>query len=1211
MSAPSSDGRPSAFSDPPSTSRTLYSRGSGTYVDNGEGSSQRHSFTSGPNSARQGANGSQSQGADSPLARDAVEEQDFATRRQHVRRSGGFLLDSSFASSPRQRHAEDGRGKHSARHRDASTHDSHPGRVSPFSSPLSRQLQNDGHDAGDEGRRGHGRSNGELRIGKTRHHTLPAQAPVATPPRQTIDPNQLVHMALDLSESRRRNISAGPQLSPQSRASSGVQRDGNASQHGAGNSLKQHLNAQRRVSRNMSPMGDLRSPSRNMSSSVQRSGSMAFSGVLPTPPSAATLARCDKARAYIELRIEYLRLLESLPPLKPNANAPGNFIVSSSNMPGSPHAQLTRVPSYAGKQYDLGRPYNPLQYIRNRRSRARERRILDHAPSEFTDLELVHSWVDRVEEHARRPDYRRDDGILLPRLHDHHAADMAPTAPPKPHKGWVFCPEELLADAYWLEQRDNKSIIENRHGRIIFPPKEPQRADLLQPRASKEYPEKRRKSWVEGVTGATADTTTGDESDKGSERGRKRGLLPAFRSDSPRHGGHSRRGSRLRTTADSDTSDSDTGSGKRKRKPRIVVDEEHNTGPLALQLETLLKQQASETQTASPSIVSPDTPNKWGRDVDDLPESKISRDSLDVPRSRNGFVSMKRPGTFKMPPRSRTNATLSGDDIEPRSSLDDWDSTAPNSPLQKRFPHIGSDLSPPPSRGTSLTRKTKRSKLNPFHSHDTSEDHEHVHHYDRDIIGSDRKRGSRQTSDDTHGGGHVGHSIMAAPGAVKSLLSHRKNDSTVSLPSPDRTRRKDSQEPHSAVTRFFKGVKHEGSKVGGFVFRRDRPDDDDDDALSDRHTAEYDTDVSVKGAKTKRPAYSRTVTSVTVDSVASSRNDKYHLDLPEFRPAHEAQISEDGTLLTGDHISRQNRERKSSRSPRFDRLAPPKMDLERISTASSATSLGPSRSHNQHRINEMFSRPGAAGTGNLPPTGLKNDNGTDHHDRDGSRPTLDGKRQWSITDDGERVPHRKSDAKIVAQSDIARVRALFICSGVKAKEINRRAYVTRSSPPDFLARAAATANRKLFPVPHKEEHVLAARMLMRELESSTQALTVSTQNFRNKAIKELTESISSLRSRIDSDLMSSIFEGGDTAVRITSEISGQGPLQVKQITDDIDRMLRARRRRMRWIRGFGWMMVEWALVAFMWCLWLIVVLVGSVKRVFGFGWGIVRWLLWL
>ena len=82
-------------------------------------------------------------------------------------------------------------------------------------------------------------------------------------------------------------------------------------------------------------------------------------------------------------------------------------------------------------------------------------------------------------------------------------------------------------------------------------------------------------------------------------------------------------------------------------------------------------------------------------------------------------------------------------------------------------------------------------------------------------------------------------------------------------------------------------------------------------------------------------------------------------------------------------------------------------------------------------------------------------------------------------------------------------------------------------------------------------------------------------------------------------------------MRVTSEVSGQGSLEVKQITDEIDRMIRARKRRMRWMRSFGWMLVEWALVGFMWCLWLIVVLVGLVKRVFGMGWGVVRWLLWL
>jgi hypothetical protein len=1173
-----------------------------------------------------GADGAQSRGPNGLLSVDSIDEQDFARRRQRVRRSGGFLLDSSFPTSPRKSHHQhqahaDDKGKRSSRHLDVSNIDGQQDdgkrrRHSSISPTSAQERHRDRESAASDATyvdpaTTQIQGNDALYVGRTRNNarnTPDRHARPTTPQPPAIDPNQLVHMALNLSESRRRNISAGPLLAAQSRAVSGTQREGSFSNNGAGSSLRQYLNEQRRVSRNMSPVGGKGSPSRHMSTSMQRSGSMAFPSSQSFNPSAATMARRDKARNYIELRIEYLRLLEHLPPLKLDANAPGNFIVSSNNMPGSPHAQLTRVPSYAGKQYDLGRPYNPLQYIRNRRSRARERRALAHTPHEFADIHEVRDWVDVVEQSASRSGYRRDDGVALPKLHDDHP-NLEPNKPPRPHKGWIFSPEELLADAYWLEQGDNKTIIENRHGRKIFPPKELPKPDLLQPRASKEYSDKRRRSWIEGVT--AGDPQSGGESERGSERGRKRRLLPAFRSDSPKLGKHSRRGSRLRAHLDSDSSDSEDGSDT--RRPRIVVDEEHNTGPLALQLEIMLKRQANEAQEKSPAIISPDTPNKWGRHHMDESEDRIARDSLDVPRIGNGYTSMDHPGHFKMPPRVRTSATLTlDDDIEPRSSFEDLDTTAPNTPLhQKRFPHIGSNLSPPPSRDSSVTRKSRRSRLNPFHSHENSGDHEHNQQLDVDSTGLDKKGRSRQTSEEKQESNHVGHAFMAAPSAVKSLLTHRKNESTSSLPSPDKIRRRDTQEPHSAVTRFFQGVKHEGSKVGGFVFRRDRPDDDDTDTMSDSHTAEYGTDTSVKGTKSHRPTLSRSGTATTMDATTPKQESRYHLNLPTFKPAHEAQIDENGSFLSTDHISRQNRERKNSRSPRFDRLAPPRMDLERLPTVGSQVTLDASRSHSQDRMNKVLARPGGVGQGGLFATGLRDARDSDNRNRSGSRPTLDGRRHWSIADDDGHTLRRKTNLEMVTQADIARVRALFLCSGVKAKEIDRRAKAKRSPPADFLIRAAKTANRELLPVARKEEHVLAARILMRELESSTKSLSASTQHFRNRTIKDLTERISDLRRKVDSDLMPRIFEGGDTAVRITSEISGQGPLQVKQITDDIDRMLRARRRRMRWLRGFGWMLVEWALVAFMWWLWLVVVLVGSVKRVFGFGWGVVRWLLWL
>jgi hypothetical protein len=1211
MSAPSSDGRPSADSDRWTTSSHTYiSRNSGVYTDNGEGSSSpRRSQESRPTTGA--TNGARSLESGSTLARDSIHEKDFARRKQRVRLSGGFLLDSNFPSGPRQRygHHEDRDGKRRSRHgatnaRDGRQEHAQQMQLSSTSSSRLQEVQRDGRSpasgASHTDLAGSQEQNSDhINIGKTRRSAYEMRstdhdrddAPGTAPQRPAIDPNQLVHMALNLSESRRRNISTGQLLASQSRVASGAQREGSFSNHGAGGSLRQYLNEQRRMSRNISPMGGKSSPSRHMSTSIQRSGSIAFPGSQSINPSSATLARVEKARAYIELGIEYLRLLDYLPPLKPDASAPGNFVVSSSNVPGSPQAQLTRVPSYAGKQHELGRPYNPLQYIRNRRSRARERMTFDHSSDEFEHVDQVREWVDRVEQQAKRVGYRRDDAVQLPKPHHEHPVGPVSSKPARPHKGWVFSPQELLADAHWLEQGDNKMLVENRHGRRVFPPRETKQQDFLQLRASKEYSEKRRKSWVEGLPTIAVDHTIGDESDKGSERGRKRRLLPHLRTDSPRAGKHSRQGSRLRTNEDTDSSDSDSDSGK--RKGRIVTDPDDNTGPLAL----LLEQQARQAEAKSPSVISPDTPNKWGRNQDAMTDDRSARASLEVPRSTNGFAYHKDRGKFKMPPKTRTKLTFSIDDFEPRSSFEDLDSTAPNTPNAKRFPHIGTDLSPPPSRSGSQSRISKRSRLNPFHSHEHSDDHKYE--LRPDSAGTDRKGRSRQTSEETSDDRHIGTAILAAPGAVMNLLGHRKNDSVSSLPSPDKLRRRDTQEPHSAVTRFFKGVRNEGTKVGDIIFRRDRADDSGSETMSERNSVDFDDNIPAKPKHVKRPSAIRTVTGGTEGSLTSTNKDHNHLNLPSFRPIHTID-DEDQDLE--DHISRQDRERKNNRSPRVDKLLPPRMDLGSISGNSSP---GSSRSQSRDRINKVLARPGA-NTGGLPPTGLR-----DKSNRSGSRPDLEGNRHWSIADDGANALHRKINANVVTQADIARVCALFLCSGVKAKEITRRAHEPRSPAPDFLQRAADTSKVQLYRVPRKEEHVLAARILVKDLESSTKALQTSLEGFRDKAIQELTRQISALQSTVDSDLMPRILDSGDQAIRITSEVSGQGPLQVKQITDEIDRMIRARKRRMRWLRGFGWMLVEWALVAVMWCLWLIVVLVGSVKRIFGVGLGVVRWLLWL
>lgn len=1244
MSGPSSDGRPSVSSEPSVTSsHTLNSRYSGAHEDNGEGSSSQRPSLPGSRGNSRGGFGVPEpipKHAGSPLEAESIGEHDFAHRRHRSRRSGGFLLDSAFPTGPGARqqtrhsaYVEGLKGKHGSRHSHNYNGNGHTGEfqtgngASSHSSPLSQQVvMADQHTAEDENRVDSATAqeqNEGLRVPKMRRSM---REPSPTVPnrtsehhealRPTIDPNHLVHMALNLSESRRRNLTAGQLVTSQSPGSRrvtsvGIPQDGSFRDYSTGSSLRQYLNEQRRVSRNISPFGGRGSPSRHMSTSIQRSMSMSAQGP-QIDPSPATLARRDKAQAYIELRIEYLRLLELLPPLKPDASAPGNFIVTANNVPGSPNAYLTRTPSYAGKKHELGRAYNPLQYIRNRKARARERRTLDHAPDEFLDIDQVRDWVDRVEQQSQRPGYRREDGVALPKFHEDHNKEGGPSKPSRPRMGWIFTSEELLADAHWLEQEDNKILIEDRHGRKIFPPKETEKQDFLQPRASKDYPDKRRRSWIEGLSG---DVVTGDESDPTSERGRKRRLLPAFRAESPKHKKHGWRGSGPRS-ASTDTSDSDSDSQKHSKKHNKLLDTNNNTGPLGLHLKRIIEKEAMDGKPISPAIVSPDTPDKWGMGLQNISDN---RNSVEENRIPNGSVKDAGPLDLKPPTKRRTDQTLTIDSKpEPRSSFEDLDSTAPNTPLHpKRLPHIGSDLSPPPSRGGSV-RKSKKSRLDIFRSDESTKGHKH----ESESTTSEKKRNSRQISEEVADGTGLGTAILAAPSAVKSLLTHRKNDSVSSLNSPEhRKEYKDARElrePPSAVTRFFKGAKSGGSKMGEFIFRRDRPvEDSDTESTSDQSQNDSDADEGTGKLERKfRPTVGRSTTAATAGSVTSKKTGRYHLELPSFRSQSEQDKAyASDSQLVDDHITRQAIARVNSRSPRFDKLAPQRLDLRAISASSTPTgSRARSPESARDRMKRVLARPGGVGQGGLPMTSLAHPQLSSDalaRQRSNSRPKLE-KRHWSITDDNTSLPHSKVSVNVVTRADVARVRALFLCSGVKAREIARRAHEKRvDNPPEFLMRAAKASNAELFPVSKKEEHVLAARILVRSLESSTQALHASTNTFRDSTVKELTSMISSLKSRVESDLNPRVRDTGDEAVRITSEVSGNAPLAVKQVTDEIDKMIRMRRRRMRWVRRIGWILVEWTLLGIMWWLWLVVVVLGSVKRVFGVGWAIVRWLLWL
>ncbi len=131
----------------------------------------------------------------------------------------------------------------------------------------------------------------------------------------------------------------------------------------------------------------------------------------------------------------------------------------------------------------LGRRYNPLQYIRNRKVRARERKAIDGEAQGFRDVVKVTDWVDDVARWAATGQSQSPGSSLLPPFNSSSDAlvpseqflptgprQPIPTAKPKrPRVDWVVDPADMLADIYWLEQDDNKKLVEDRQWHRVFP----------------------------------------------------------------------------------------------------------------------------------------------------------------------------------------------------------------------------------------------------------------------------------------------------------------------------------------------------------------------------------------------------------------------------------------------------------------------------------------------------------------------------------------------------------------------------------------------------------------------------------------------------------------------------------------------------------------------------------------------------------------------
>ncbi|KAL6716611.1 hypothetical protein ACLMJK_006179 [Lecanora helva] len=1209
-------------------------------------------------------------------------EDELPRRRHRSRNSGGFLLEplptqaiQSRLPNPTNAHvSEKAKGKRrvedgdlilpkrpTARHR-------HKQRVSLGSSPLATEVSNaqalerSGSPLSKQTASSPAYPGGSVRssINSNDTSSTPGASPGEINPKNRIsafgpntDPAQIVNLALNLSESRRRNISNGGLIAQRDVA--GGKRVISSSQppfgmpNGApGGSLRQYLNQQRQISRNVSPRSGRSTSSKGVSPDLSQQAreekrsspafpdfGIGFQDSSIIDPSDATLTRAEKARVAIELSYQYRRLLQWLPRLSgPPRRRPSTGKAGTKSQNQSLDT--------------LGRSYNPLQYIRNRKIRFKEDKPLDSEAQGWTDIEAVRSWVDTViserEDGLSRIDNRFplpafdpscrglaiNDNVLTSGLPPSRARKIA-----RPHNVWEIASWDLLADAYWLNQGDHVTRIEDSHGKKLFAASRPSE-DYL-PRTSRDsarVPARRSESLAR-LNQSPEKARKSLESFRTSSKERGRRRWDRYEPQSPvsdENASQTRKSRWSRRFVRSKSPSSSGDSHRRKRRGHVQglcylnSRDDYSSAVLEKHMMDILAKEAEEHQ---------DTGQKTNLQAasESKPNDNTGHDGEMNGEVRQGIKS--RPSALKrlhtdIPVAERhqasSRASLDEEKLVHHSiSSDDLQSTAPNSPRVPGFvPSIAINLSPPASPPTSALSMKRALPARSGYSQKN-----------RSPNGSLRAISDNEFALESGTSTDVSRQTTTESQLVNMLRRERSLDAR-GLLSPSKSdffgrgsrnygsniHKSDghSSQPDSKLRGLFKGgriaeiVGSEVSKVGDRFWRRESGNNSsqlNSPAASNYGSEDSDVDDGDVSGLDNSPenGVSRTMSRTdgkgrSSQGSAKSERPKFYMDnLPTFRSTLNNDASPESLKVPPDqdHISRQQMAmRERGRPSRFDRLAPPKIDMRSVSPSPSRSpspdqdndrsrSSGRVRSADR-RLNAMLNIPGKIRVHDPAPTGLSGVAISQPESR--GRPTAENKRQWSISN--------RSVSAIrgtITRRDVARVRALLLSSGVKANEIVRRAEETPETPSPFLKDLEHLNPGKIPHLPRYQEYSVGGHMLINNIETTSQDLRKAAEEFLKTDVGNLHDQLKAIDDHVNYSMTPLVRAAADDADTFSTELTTTHTLSVKQLNDSINLILRRRRRRLRWIRRTGWTMVEWTLLGMMWLAWLIVFVIRLLRGI--------------
>ncbi|BDD58575.1 hypothetical protein MAP00_003841 [Monascus purpureus] len=915
--------------------------------------------------------------------------------------------------------------------------------------------------------------------------------------------------------------------------------------------------------------------------------------IQPYRVSDATLQRAEKARVHFELFFEYLRLLPSLPPLR--------------------HPSLGTSQDSTKMSTDGGRDvrvYNPLQSIRNRKVRFREKCAIDPDADGWNDVERVRKWVDAVTDRYGQQDHEPVECLKLPSYlqgkacavpEEQESIDTLAVSPPsslrrvspasngikprRPRLDWMVSPSELLADAAWVEEDGNKAKVVDKEGNRLYPDSR----ELVSVGGSRDISSYQKwhrsgqqrpmeaESYIPEKLGSKNDL---DFLRSGRGRPRHRSQSPSARKSLSRLRKHNHsRWLKSRARSTSSSSIASEGRYASKRERLRLLDLTTQTPRLKVSRGDIDDANLAATPDSGPS---------WF-------QSKVDRRKIRL-HEKAGSISSAASAD------GRYDSHLSADAMDnERSGL---------IPRADRFPSIATGLSPPSSRSSSPSKKHLPRVIHSIHERSRSRyrDKESRTHIDGESSASEnvskRKTGPNRPS--------TNYPDLVEPDSIpdRPPSFHTEEQRVNDPPWADSSKGQNiPSQSESKLRGIFKGkgkiaeiVGNEVSKVGDFL-RKDSTAfgrklsgvpslTSGDDGLDDNERTRPELNRSASG---RLPAVSEQAGHLSVPNADKPYPRSSTPNLPTFRhssrqasrvdledvvdpldphPQSVSSVADDPSNLIGEVMVPPAPQRSHPADEPLD-------DENRYLTLQKTR--GPDTSHGKNVL-EPFC------PANPPVTGLAKAEASQ-----GKRPKLtDASRNWSISGRSVSV---SANVGLPDRKEIERVRALLLCSGIKAREVTRRVEGSRC-PPEFLLKSLVNPTAPIPRMSRLEEHEFAARNLAQHLQKSKNSLQLTMDRFSAATCPSLKSQLDDLDNLVNQSLSRRVREAAADAEGLSVQLNTTTTLAVKQLSDALDKAFKRRRRRFQGLSRVGFVILEWSLVALMWWAWLIVMVFKVIRGVF-------------